>query len=767
MRARLRLNPGNCPRSQSSRSSGRRASAFVVILVACVDLTNCASINTPSDVSYARHRRYAPLIASFTANPTSLNSGAPSMLSWATNGAATISISPIGFSSSSVSGAIKVSPTNTTTYRLTAADASGSSTATATVTVTAGGGPPVAPIATDPLGSSYLPPVDTNCEDYPSNVWVTGPLYKLRQDSGTAGPCPGIDGNKWGTFYGTQNEFIDFQVHLHDTGSGAANFNVTVSNFVQTSPGSYTIPSSTAAVPFNVIVYREAYQDVTNATATGVTFYGSSGFYPDILIPAVDPYYDQTTNAFPFTIAANQNQSVWIDVHVPSAALSGYYSGTVTVKSGSTTLATLPVTLAIWQWPSAGAMPSTSSLPSYENSGTEDLCIQYYGGYTGCSAFPEARSSDGGISLTTQQLSVLMLDHRRDFSGTYSPVDSSFTTWETYFKPLLNGTNPSSLSPMLAGAKSNSIRFSPITGNTNPYIQNWLTEFKNNSWYSATDPLFYVVDEPGANCTSWTTFTNVASIAHGDIPPGQMLITGTIANANTCSATSSVDIFVPNITDLDGIGGSLNRSTYNTWLAGGSNRRLWSYQSCSSTGTCSDGTGGGTTYTFPNIDVDGVPVANRAFEWLTFLHTQTGELYYDATFCWRQSCGYPTTNADPWNSVYAFGGNGDGTTVYPSTAYNGTSNVNHITQSGGSALTTPIVVPSIRLKLLRDGMQDYEYMNALTNNGKSSLVTSEINCWITNSYTFNVNPVAPSDGFTCDLNDARLAMGNALHSLSY
>jgi hypothetical protein len=76
-----------------------------------------------------------PLIASFTANPTSITSGQASTLSWSVTGADTggVTISSVGTVQSS--GTASVSPTATTTYTLTAKNANGSVSATATVVV--------------------------------------------------------------------------------------------------------------------------------------------------------------------------------------------------------------------------------------------------------------------------------------------------------------------------------------------------------------------------------------------------------------------------------------------------------------------------------------------------------------------------------------------------------------------------------------------------------------------------------------------------------
>ena len=94
-----------------------------------------------------------PKISSFTASPTSINSGSSSTLSWVTTGATSIAITPGTFTSTSGSGSTSVSPTATTTYTLTATNTAGSTTATAKVTVTSTGGPLAITTTTCPGGT--------------------------------------------------------------------------------------------------------------------------------------------------------------------------------------------------------------------------------------------------------------------------------------------------------------------------------------------------------------------------------------------------------------------------------------------------------------------------------------------------------------------------------------------------------------------------------------------------------------------------------------
>jgi len=126
------------------------------------------------------------------------------------------------------------------------------------------------------------------------------------------------------------------------------------------------------------------------------------------------------------------------------------------------------------------------------------------------------------------------------------------------------------------------------------------------------------------------------------------------------------------------------------------------------------------------------------FQWLAYVYGIEGELYYASDYCWESSCG---GQSDPWVSIYAFGGNGDGTLFYPGTP----------AKIGGS---TPVPVPSLRLALIRDGMEDYEYLHALDAIDPAAARAAAAS-FITNTYTFDNDPAK--------LQAARLQLGNALH----
>lgn len=107
-----------------------------------------ATVNTTVTVSAAAAGN--PQIARFTASPINIKPGDSSTLSWATNGASTVTISP-GIGSVPVNGSTTVTPTQTTTYTLTATSSDGKSvTSPVTVIVAPGTVPQIVQFAANP-----------------------------------------------------------------------------------------------------------------------------------------------------------------------------------------------------------------------------------------------------------------------------------------------------------------------------------------------------------------------------------------------------------------------------------------------------------------------------------------------------------------------------------------------------------------------------------------------------------------------------------------
>ncbi len=460
--------------------------------------------------------------------------------------------------------------------------------------------PALASAQNDPLSPAYAPPIDTNAAHYPTNIWITDTMQKVRQDAGSPGTA------HWGTFYGTQGEFVDFQVHVQAPTGGYSALNIIASSFVQAAPSSYTIPAPSGSYA-GTLVYREAYYHVTTITSASSVYYGAAGYYPDPLIPTIDPYYHQATNAFPVAVTAGQNQSAWVDVFIPFGAPSGYYMGSITVSNNDTTLATLPIVLAVWQWPvsKGGHMPATSSLPSEIQYGGGDFCNMNYPGTlfnnTGCNA--GTITYPNGQTGANVDGAAMFLDHRWSMNDPVSVGTTAAAT--TAYGPLFAGTAGLNVNTIIPGARATGVRSVSISGS----MQGWDT-YVNVTNRSAWPQLWnydYTANEPGFAAANWTALCNAATTDHALTPPLATLITSYIQNMTYNSGTTgcmaqgvlnSVDIMVVGDTCLEPSGqyvcsagnGSQypsignNRAVYNTWLSNtnpdGIKPSLWSYLAC-------------------------------------------------------------------------------------------------------------------------------------------------------------------------------------------
>jgi len=600
-------------------------------------------------------------------------------------------------------------------------------------------------LATDPLSSQFAPTVDTNPNDYLTSfgtITVTSSLYKVFQSSTAPGTA------RWWQGHSMRNEITSFQVHVSPTVSFSS-VTVTMSNIVDTQ----TVPSTIIyATSSDIVVYREWYLNVATPTCSSTTtFYG--GFrtmMPFALIPSTEPYYHQTTNAFPVGVTSTMTQSAWFDIHIPTYAPSGYYSGSVYVSSGNVVISTLPVVISVWDW----IMPSSATLPVIGTGfGYNGFNKVAYNGGTGTCAYPGANNSCDAANInewidgTTQ-----MLDNKFgiDAPNYIYPGAGSFAVYVSSIGPLINGTTTNYTKPILPGAALGMVELAEASYNAATY-QNWASTFTNQGWFPR---LFdYACDEPSgsvwAKCVSSMTAQRSWSTP---IIPNQVTAdwVGSLAN----NATNYIDWMTPLIQSIESPGGGNTRSSYNVWLATSSYfvpRKLGSYMACGVTGTCNQGTiGPSNNPAYPNYAVDGVPVANRAFQTYAFVNNLSYELYYAVDECDNTNANYPCAGAspNPWYVAYSFGGNGEGTLILPSTGTITTTSSN-----------IPIWCPSVILKNHRDGMNDYEYENYLTNQGYGSFVNTQIATWYTNDYTFSTDPT--------NIEAARIAMGNKIHQLTW
>jgi hypothetical protein len=525
-------------------------------------------------------------------------------------------------------------------------------------------------------------------------VWVTHATVKIRP---TDAPGTGTQAQ----IAAAGNEFEAFQVAVHGGNSGAVA--VSMSAPTLTGPGGATIPAA------NVRLYREEYLTTQYASNSEV----SVGDWPDALIPDVDELFNEKRNAFPFDVPAGVNRVVWVEVLVPDHQAPGSYTGTLEVVANGFS-AQVPVSLLVRSF----SLPSTASLPSTFGLGWSDPCVASYpAGYS------DPACGDVGLTQLRVEWTQFFLDHRISVDPVYTGPAASgagfdWASWDGSYAPLFDGSTRT----RLQGAQVTAIPFNWTKDGA--HFAAWAQHFKQRGWFNKT--FDYTCDEPPNGCAYSDIPGRVAVVRAGD-PAFKTLVTTNIDSAIDGGVLADITWMTPVIDQMDARPTSTppgnQRANYDRYVQGG-NTLFW-YQSCDSIG-CSQSTGAKTfdpsATGWPSMMVDAPAMRNRAMEWLSYLNRMQGELYYATGIAFERG-------ADPYANQYFFGGNGDGTLVYPGRP----------SRIGG---TTPIPVASMRLKLIREGMEDYEYLKLCSDLGDPQFARNQAVTVTPSAYTVNDDPAA-------------------------
>lgn len=486
-----------------------------------------------------------------------------------------------------------------------------------------------------------------------------------------------------------RNEFAAFQIVIHAGDAPIAG--------VRANAGDLSGP---ATVPAKAIsLFRETLMNVQNPSGST----GRAGVYPDGLVPAVDEIDGQARHAFPFTVPAGESRAVWIDVLVPADAAPGTYKGNIRV-TGDGLDTTVPVALEVYDF----TLPSTPSLSTAFVIFADNVCLAHTGS-TGC-ASPEAAAA------LVNKYQTLALNHRITLPNTFllKPLQGSsdWSAFDSVYQPFLDGT----ASTLLSGARMTTAEYT--WEKTVDGYRSLTRHFREKGWF---ERLFdYSADEPTDSHFA-TILTRHALVKEAD-PDLKILVTTDVDQAIEHGVVGAIDILAPCVNAMGGWSAGDQRSRYDSFLTPG--RQLWMYQSCLSD-SCTPAIGARAFLPSYAIDVSGV--RNRLMQWADFEEKVSGELYYETAAAFR--AGHPWT----------FVANGDGTLFYPGTP----------AEIGGSS---DVPAASIRLKLIRQGVQDFEYLTMVSNLGDRALADQ-----VVHQVLPNVNDATLTDPAVIEAARARLA----------
>lgn len=534
----------------------------------------------------------------------------------------------------------------------------------------------------------------------PFRWWIVDSFAKIKP----LDPVPGTP-LKSATLQAGRNEFEAFQIVLRADDKDVSDIDVEFTDL----RGSQGVEVARN----NLAVYFEQFLNITQPSMIG----GTAGLWPDPLIPRIDHYAHERRNAFPFTLQRGRNQPLWVEIFVPESAPPGQYAGWARIFRGGRVAVTIPIRITVW----AFALPSTATLKSSFGLNGINVLKQHRGRYT----------NDDDLYSLTRAYAKAALQHRVSIhGGSMAPPkfrmegDRTLVDWHTYdaeVGPFLDGSAVPADEP-LHGAKATSVELRtpssfPRTEQMASYLAASVRHFQEMGWY---DRLFlYLWDEPSA-----ADYTKVLERGRAIL-----LACPGIRNLVTLPFTSKLEnvvaIWTPLVNCLERKPGfddfCVEAPSMESYLREAKRgKSLWFYQSCASHG-CNI-PGGKYFAGWPSYIIDTSGAANRVMQWVAWKYKIEGELY----FSMNEAYGH---DMDPWADIRLFGGNGDGTLFYPGLPV----------RIGG---TTDIPIESIRLKLIREGMEDYEYLVLLEKLGGRRVADEFTDRIVTKPYLWESQPAA-------------------------
>jgi hypothetical protein len=370
--------------------------------------------------------------------------------------------------------------------------------------------------------------------------------------------------------------------------------------------------------------------------------------------------------ALPCEVKAGKNQPFWVDVFVPKDAAAGIYNGKVTVTAENLAPVTVPVELKVYDF----ALPDTPTVQSE------------FGGMGGAAAAHKMKPNDEAWRPIEMRYLEACAAHRitpqiPSYMRPKANPDGTLDTATTHvdLKAYMERLHVNAISVPFSAYKD---PLNESRDKTKKFLDYYYQYLKQNGWEKGN--YIYILDEPNDE-KAYQQVRDRAALVHEANKALRVLCTEQTLSSNPKWGTlvGAVDIWVP-LWPLH------DEKTAAERLAAG--EALWSY-----TALCQ----GKDPSPWWEIDF---PVLNyRVPLWINWRCRMTGLLYWSMVH-WKDVKDVWT---EPLTCYKKY--NGEGSLFYP---------------GADAGFDGPVA--SIRLKNTREGMEDYEYMQILSDLGERAFV---------------------------------------------
>lgn len=476
----------------------------------------------------------------------------------------------------------------------------------------------------------------------------------------------------------------------------------------------------------NIKLFREEYVRVRMSTPRAEL---PPGLYPDPLVPFINPITGKpieplartskrwgesaTTSghdmyAMPFEVFKGQNQAIWVDVHVPKDVPAGIYSGQLHVLARGGISEQIPIAVTVWDFTLPDGPTHRNHFGSFGNIAryfsierNSDRFKQIEMRY--CQAMSEHRinppipryllpqsNDDGSLEIIPERHKAL-----KEFISRLHVTD--FEIPRSPFARLPSSTLRSdykTISP--ANRKKAQL-----------YYKEFYKYLKDNGWEEGA--YVYMLDEPNLR-ENYEQVLVLGQLVHEAVPQLKCLVVEQtyLQDPSWPDIDQAVDIWCPLWSFLD-------RKTINDKLAHGD--EVWSYTALVQRApryhpqyqTVKD-------FDPPYWHIDRPLTVYRVPTWINYQYDITGLLYWSTV----------TTVIEPWsNPAFAHPRhyNGGGFLFYPGLP---------------CGIDGPVI--SMRMKNLRDGMEDYEYFVILERLTDKKIAKKIVDTISQNWWNFSKDP---------------------------
>ena len=404
----------------------------------------------------------------------------------------------------------------------------------------------------------------------------------------------------------------------------------------------------------------------------------STGFWPDALAPLTDPF----SMAAEFRTAI-RNRAIWIDVVTPADIPAGDYAGSVRITQNGSPVDELRLKLKVYDF----ALPAETHLITYMGVSSRQLAT-----------FHDVQPRSPEAKALLRKYHAFLYENRMEpwFNESLQPEiqpagdtitlrfdeqahDLYMNQWRT--KRVILEAAPREL----AGEGRRPAFSDALNARVKAYLSQVAEYYRNHGWLNRlvfNSP----IDEPNT-AQAFADTRKWAELVHEAAPGVPFLVTKSPAGGNPewGPLTGYANYFSVH-------GNELNRLAVKDaiWREQAKGGEITWYISCDQ------------VYPQPNYFIDASAMDPVMVPWITWRYGMQGILYWALNF-WSQT-------PDPWlNPVTYLSGflcsngnilNGEGSLIYPG------SRVRRHT--GQNNVDGP--VSSIRLELLREGIEDYEYL---------------------------------------------------------